>query len=500
MPADSTKKTVDELRTIGNEKFRALNYGAALMCYTQAIDKDPQSYALYYNRAVTLVKMDAIDEAKEDLLRSLEINPDYIPSLCQLGFLHLYQGNTPDSLDCYVRVVRLSEQLPNQLSRFKAQLREAIRLAESRCRQQEYSDAFINDLITPDIRSVVDSYPNLPTHMVESGIPPIAFGNVPISQLPTHGTPIIASANIPIPMTGIRVGAPTSGGVASTAAPEPTPTDLGASMTMQTPGSSDEFASRLNLPGLFSAFGQPIQSASFTVGPGQNGVSDIIGAINNITHPQSGTSNAIFTPAAPTTGTSNANASTPTIIHPPITRATIHASTGQNTTTGLPIDLLQAHREAHNAALNRAAELRRQREAQEAPATAIATSNESTASTSAPVHSSDTTTETTSTAPSGPAAVTAPSPGSDFARQLANTIATQLSNAAATPNDTAGANPSAIRSLTQNLTSIASGVLGGIVNGNGNANNHDDNNSNGGGSANSTGSEQLDSNLVDDLD
>lgn len=191
--------TVQELRDLGNKKFRELKYGVALMRYTQAIEKEPENYALYYNRSVTLVKMDEIDEAKEDLLTSLKLNPEYIPSLCQLGFIYLYNGDIPSSLETYVRVLQANEKLPHSLNRFKAQLKQAISLAESRALQQEYPQSFIDEILTTDIRSILDSYPTLPNHMIESGIPPVSFGNVPVSHNHEHAS-IIASASIPIPI------------------------------------------------------------------------------------------------------------------------------------------------------------------------------------------------------------------------------------------------------------------------------------------------------------
>ncbi|TID30904.1 hypothetical protein CANINC_000496 [Pichia inconspicua] len=191
--------TVQELRDLGNKKFRELNYGAALMRYTEAIDKDPTNYALYYNRAVTLVKMDAIDEAMEDLLKSLELNPEYIPSLCQLAFLYLYKGDTPSSLETYVKVVKANEKLPHSLNKFKAQLKQSISLAESRCLQQEYTQSFIDKIITPDVRTIIDSYPTLPNHMIESGIPPVSFGNVPVGHV-QESTAIVTGASIPVPL------------------------------------------------------------------------------------------------------------------------------------------------------------------------------------------------------------------------------------------------------------------------------------------------------------
>ncbi|GME81324.1 unnamed protein product [Ambrosiozyma monospora] len=127
----------DELRTKGNEKFKNGNYGGALLHYTQCIDLNPQAYALYCNRAAALIKLDSMEEAKEDLQKSLEINPHYIPSLCRLGFILLYEGNTIEALENYVRAILICSRERSQLERFKSQLKEAVRLAENRLIDQE---------------------------------------------------------------------------------------------------------------------------------------------------------------------------------------------------------------------------------------------------------------------------------------------------------------------------------------------------------------------------
>jgi hypothetical protein len=485
MNINSSDNSVETLRKLGNEKFRSLNYGAALMHYTQAIDKNPENFALYYNRAVTFVKMDNIDEAKEDLLKSLEINPRYIPSLCQLGFIYLYQGNTPDSLESYVRIVEINESLPNQLSRFKAQLKEAIRLAESRCKQQEYPQEFIDNIITPEIRSILDSYPNLPTHMVESGIPPVSFGNVPISH---HGsnqnTAIIARGSIPISLSNLtninnndRNNNSNNTTQSQTQPSEPTNTV------------NEAISRALNISGLANVLNTPGVSASVSVAGSQN-PQDLMNVLGNLTNTSLNSANTIVTPAGASSNTgtdaniSNNNANnnpshnSPVIINP----LSLRSSTNP-TTTGLSSALLQQHQAAHEAALNRAAELRRQREQERGvPATGINASSSVSATTTSPpsplptpleATASTSTTTTTATAAAASSATTPISPNAtttaDFAQHFANTIATQLNNAAAQNSNNVGPNATpnstAIQSLTQNLTSIASGVLGGLATG-----------------------------------
>lgn len=491
----SANMSVEELRELGNEKFRALNYGGALMHYTQAIDKDPNSFAIYYNRAVTLVKMDAIKEAKEDLLKSLEINPDYIPSLCQLAFIYLYQGNTPDSLETYVKVIKLNQSLPNQMNRFKAQLKEAIRLTESRCKQQEYSQEFIDEIITPDIRTIIDSYPNLPTHMIESGIPPVAFGNVPISHSFHSPTAVVTGASIPISLSNITAAATTR------ASGNRTTNTNGDNINTNNNNTNPSVG--LNLPGLLNSIGTPGVTGSISIG-GPQSAQELMNMLGGLTNPQENrnqttgdttsasvnastnidsnnhtTSSSSSPPQTQTQTQTQAQAHT--IIHPPITHSN----------TNLPEDIMQRHRDAHQAALNRATELRRQREAevhqlqqqhQEQVQQSQQQQQHTTVSLASPTTSATTSATTSSgfqpvsdaqsnnTQDTTHATSTTISPGADFARNLTNTLITQLGNAAIQNASQVGSNATpnegAIQNLARNITNIASNVIGGFTNDN----------------------------------
>lgn len=447
-------KTVEELRNLGNKKFRELNYGAALMYYTQGIDKDPNSYALYYNRAVTFVKMDNIEEAKEDLNKSLSIKPDYIPSLCQLGFVYLYQGNTPDSLESYVKVVKINETLPHQLNRFKAQLKEAIRLAESRCRQQEYSDSFIDAIITREIRDILDGYPNLPTHMVESGIPSVSFGNVPISHHAGSLGPsatVIASGAIPITVRRNRNNA---ADIANTTTTDNNATNTANITDITNPNNINDIIS--HIPGLNNflnpAGGAIAASISVQELPNNNNGSNASDNYQN--------SNETNTEVA----AENINGNTPEPRHTPVIVNPISSNfNNRNDNVRTPaLDFISLHRAAHESAVNRAAELRRQREQERRDREER--------------QRNSTNEFTTAAAPSPPSPPTAPSPASsvnptitsptsttvntapgvDFARHIASMVASQFGGGASSSGEPA--------SLAQNLTTIASGVLGGLAN------------------------------------
>ncbi|OWB55706.1 hypothetical protein B5S28_g1582 [[Candida] boidinii] len=152
-----------ELRSLGNSKMKEANYVSALMHYSEAISIDPHSAPLYCNRAAALIQLGSMKDAENDLMKSLNYNPNYVPSLCRLGFLYLYEGNTIKSLENYVKAVQICSGQPHTLDRFKSQLKESVKLAESRARAQGYPQDYIDEIIPDTVRITLDSYRSLPT-------------------------------------------------------------------------------------------------------------------------------------------------------------------------------------------------------------------------------------------------------------------------------------------------------------------------------------------------
>ena len=65
----------------------------ALKLYEEALRKDPQSYLLYFNKAITLVKLNNDVDAKLSIQQCLLINPYYASGHYVLGNIYLRQGN-----------------------------------------------------------------------------------------------------------------------------------------------------------------------------------------------------------------------------------------------------------------------------------------------------------------------------------------------------------------------------------------------------------------------
>ncbi|MGC4101611.1 tetratricopeptide repeat protein [Ferruginibacter sp.] len=73
----------------------------AINLYDEALKKDPQSYILYFNKGVTQLRMEKLDDAKLNFQQCLLINPYYSSAHYFLGNIYLNQGNLVPAMLAY---------------------------------------------------------------------------------------------------------------------------------------------------------------------------------------------------------------------------------------------------------------------------------------------------------------------------------------------------------------------------------------------------------------
>jgi uncharacterized protein len=76
-------------------------YNDAIKVYSDAISKDPQSYLLYYNRAISFIRLEKPEEAKKDLETCLLINPYHASAHYFIGSLYMQNGNLIPAMLAY---------------------------------------------------------------------------------------------------------------------------------------------------------------------------------------------------------------------------------------------------------------------------------------------------------------------------------------------------------------------------------------------------------------
>ncbi|KAK0679670.1 SGTB protein, partial [Pygoscelis papua] len=85
LPEDVEK--ADQLKDEGNSHMKEENYGAAVDCYTRAIELDPNNAVYYCNRAAAQSKLNNYSEAIKDCERAIAIDPKYSKAYGRMGSL-----------------------------------------------------------------------------------------------------------------------------------------------------------------------------------------------------------------------------------------------------------------------------------------------------------------------------------------------------------------------------------------------------------------------------
>lgn len=177
---EEQKATLDSMRELGNNLMANLAYAQAIKAYTQALEikplvSDADFPQLYTNRAIAFIGLNCVPEAITDLNMALVLNRVFTPAWTQLGYCHLYMGNSLVALKSYVAALKsaVGEILPDRfpedetliekykeikkqtlLPQFVKRLTSAIALTEKRAYQQHLSDQEIRRQLS-DVRRIL---------------------------------------------------------------------------------------------------------------------------------------------------------------------------------------------------------------------------------------------------------------------------------------------------------------------------------------------------------
>ena len=103
IPDEITKEEkINSLLTEGNKEFGNGNFDQAYKIFTEALEIDPESEILYSRRAETSIKNSQFNEAIEDLLHCLEINPNNPGTYAKIGFCKWSMGNINDARNVFI--------------------------------------------------------------------------------------------------------------------------------------------------------------------------------------------------------------------------------------------------------------------------------------------------------------------------------------------------------------------------------------------------------------
>ncbi|KAH7638812.1 uncharacterized protein LOC124491262 [Dermatophagoides farinae] len=108
MSTENMDKSADLLKSKGNESFSKGNYQAAIVCYSDAIAKDPSNSVLYSNRAISYIKIEDYLHAEHDCNKAIELDPKFVKAYYRRGIARKNLGRYQSALQDFREAITLS--------------------------------------------------------------------------------------------------------------------------------------------------------------------------------------------------------------------------------------------------------------------------------------------------------------------------------------------------------------------------------------------------------
>ncbi len=158
--SNTSKKLQEEaekLKEQGNEYFKKGDYERAIKLYSEAIELDSKSPALYANRAFAYLKTEAYGLASQDANAAIAIDPNYVKAYYRLGSAHLALNKYKLAMTVFKKVVKLAPNDKQAMEKYNLCMKEVKRQAFEEAIATEQT-ALPSDTVKLDEITVPDSY------------------------------------------------------------------------------------------------------------------------------------------------------------------------------------------------------------------------------------------------------------------------------------------------------------------------------------------------------
>ncbi|XP_029431969.1 small glutamine-rich tetratricopeptide repeat-containing protein beta isoform X2 [Rhinatrema bivittatum] len=121
-PSSSSQEDLekaDQLKDEGNNHMKEENYGAAVDCYTQAVELDPSNAVYYCNRAAAQSKLGNCSEAIKDCERAIAIDPNYSKAYGRMGLALAAMNKYEEAIASYQKALNLDPENDSYKSNLK---------------------------------------------------------------------------------------------------------------------------------------------------------------------------------------------------------------------------------------------------------------------------------------------------------------------------------------------------------------------------------------------
>ncbi|XP_023094873.1 tetratricopeptide repeat protein 12 isoform X5 [Felis catus] len=149
------KVLADALKQKGNEAFARGDYEAAILCYSEGLEKLRDMKVLYTNRAQAYIKLGDFQKAVVDCEWALKCDEKCTKAYFHMGKAHLALKNYNVSRECYQKILEINPQLQTQVKEYLNQvnLREKADLQEKEA--HELLDSGKNTAVT--VKNVLET-------------------------------------------------------------------------------------------------------------------------------------------------------------------------------------------------------------------------------------------------------------------------------------------------------------------------------------------------------
>nr|XP_021147845.1 small glutamine-rich tetratricopeptide repeat-containing protein beta isoform X1 [Columba livia] len=116
---DEANIELERESTKGNNHMKEENYGAAVDCYTRAIELDPNNAVYYCNRAAAQSKLNNYREAIKDCERAIAIDPKYSKAYGRMGLALTSVNKYEEAVTSYQKALDLDPENDSYKSNLK---------------------------------------------------------------------------------------------------------------------------------------------------------------------------------------------------------------------------------------------------------------------------------------------------------------------------------------------------------------------------------------------
>jgi len=152
----------EEEKEKGNELFKKGDYSAALKCYNEAIQRNPDDAKLYSNRAACFTKLAAFDLGLKDCEKCVELDPKFIKGWIRKGKILQGMQDASKAMSAYQKALEIDPNNAEAMEGYR-QTMTAVHSNPEEMRKRAMGDPEVQAILRdPAMRLILEQMQNDP--------------------------------------------------------------------------------------------------------------------------------------------------------------------------------------------------------------------------------------------------------------------------------------------------------------------------------------------------